>query len=1347
MQKAINVPKKSSKNSQNIKNTTKNSTKIIGQKSQFSTKAKSTIGTTHLDNTIDSLIPTSPQKTQNSKRPQKSQNTPFSSFQSTNPQMSKRFNTNDNRDGNNKHHKPNNRNQRDNRDHRNQRDNRDNRDNTRGGNQRDQFHRAKEFVSLFNRATFLSQINFTIPPAQNILQALPPSATTTFTPIQPELQNTLLRAAEKAYLSSSPTDPLLDIAITERATGMNKFVTPHKPLHGLVKHTHEDFIVQEIGTDGKVASLYPSEETQSLTKADLDFLLSTEERTKGFKMMNSLTDDAKNALEDIVKDKDVVDDFVNWYSSAAKIVLNKHYSRLVIDVVRKAQWFSKKSNQGSSCDEGFVEKEKEKNNDRRDNKHNLLDDFIEADVWLPITQELSTLFPQEDESNTSLFSTDVPEMYRNTPFALAEKFYKTKITKSDIDNHLIQTRTEYHPFIFRFKDGNELDKAGRTAVHGFFKEFFPLYLISDAKMTEPIPNSIPDPKTGKYPTRSVLRCVLYTMNSTPRNDDSDNLSIDYRSVKEVHWFPGSDTRYLHFTLEKRDYDTFQGINQITKGLGMQPHRANVLFGSAGLKDRRAITAQKISALEVTAMRLLYAIYDPNAVKSLAEKGELKIRRKKQIGDEKIDENNAEKIDDSFPDSNFNISTKVHQSIDNCGENNQGLRNKKSLHPSSHTLRTLHVGNFSYQKNPIQAGNLNGNRFTIKLKDLIPYDDYITKQFDNSVKSIGIDGQSDQNDQNEAKIPKFVLQDLERLGNSPYRFLKEQLADNNDDNDIPTEINTINVDNPEYQEWLNRLGKNVNLHKPQLNMGPIYGIPYQFSPQIIEENLTGLMNSVQNLKNIGFINYFGEQRFGKYWNSFTYGWLYLTGRYTQLIQTTLTPRCGERTDLRLMKQALVGDHVTFPNDKLNITSYHKITNLDRSGWDLETARRVAEGPGTKGAFVAESALINALIQYDPRDVRGIVSQIPDTLLLLYMHAYQSYVWNNAVSARFDDAFMGISQEKLRKPIVGDVVLLKGVTTTRSGVSAFKALMKEENDAKMGEKDEKVGGNDDEKTDEKTDENNKFETETNVDDQSLSNDDSKGYSFDSEVAIVTESDVSTDKYSIHDIVLPLPGVFTYFPTHKAGKLMLEALGNDGILLQGKRVNLDGSANNDNTQYYKAPTDADVDVNSQVRFGGLLGFGLPGSYRTLIKKPAELSYKLNFKVNVDDDFLVKSVPAVVNGRINPHKDDKPVNNQVEFNVTGDDKGYHLRVINGSNNSGDNQQQQIKSELGQTFSYDSIQECVQNFGKKYQEVIVDEKNLPKSTLEMQLAFDLDPSTYATVLMRELLGSQPVTYVPGPQE
>eukprot|EP00461_Guttulinopsis_vulgaris_P003161 UN03162 len=144
-----------------------------------------------------------------------------------------------------------------------------------------------------------------------------------------------------------------------------------------------------------------------------------------------------------------------------------------------------------------------------------------------------------------------------------------------------------------------------------------------------------------------------------------------------------------------------------------------------------------------------------------------------------------------------------------------------------------------------------------------------------------------------------------------------------------------------------------------------------------------------------------------------------------------------------------------------------------------------------------------------------------------------------------------------------------------------------------------------------------------------DESKAASFQSEVHIVTQDDVNTKRFTINDVVLPMVGTWVYYPTHQVGDLLRQATGADGILIDGKRFNPDGTPNNNNIQYFQRPTDADVDVTRIITHGTQQGFAQAGSYRTVVKKPSTLDFTLTFSAGKIDQTAMEKIDRRKSGQ----------------------------------------------------------------------------------------------------------------------
>jgi TruD family tRNA pseudouridine synthase len=86
--------------------------------------------------------------------------------------------------------------------------------------------------------------------------------------------------------------------------------------------------------------------------------------------------------------------------------------------------------------------------------------------------------------------------------------------------------------------------------------------------------------TSDFIVEEVWANRVCTIDSSLVSHLRDGLLIKFRREKA----------YLHFTLVKRDWETFRALNYLRRRLGVSLKR----FGFAGMKDKRAVTAQRVS---------------------------------------------------------------------------------------------------------------------------------------------------------------------------------------------------------------------------------------------------------------------------------------------------------------------------------------------------------------------------------------------------------------------------------------------------------------------------------------------------------------------------------------------------------------------------------------------------------------------------------------------------------------------------------------------------------------------------------------------------------------------------------
>nr|XP_007980694.2 pseudouridylate synthase 7 homolog isoform X3 [Chlorocebus sabaeus] len=183
--------------------------------------------------------------------------------------------------------------------------------------------------------------------------------------------------------------------------------------------------------------------------------------------------------------------------------------------------------------------------------------------------------------------------------------------------------------------------------------------------------------------------------------------------------------------------------------------------------------------------------------------------------------------------------------------------------------------------------------------------------------------------------------------------------------------------------------NFSYQKNPLKLGELQGNHFT----VVLRNITGTDDQVQqamnSLKEIGFINYYGMQRFGTTAvPTYQVGRAILQNSWTEVMDLILKPRSGAE------KGYLVKCREEWAKTKDPAAALRKLP-----------VKRCVEGQ-----------LLRGLSKYGMKNIVSAFGIIPRNNRLMYIHSYQSYVWNNMVSKRIEDYGL--------KPVPGDLVL-KGV----------------------------------------------------------------------------------------------------------------------------------------------------------------------------------------------------------------------------------------------------------------------------------------------------------------------------------
>lgn len=217
--------------------------------------------------------------------------------------------------------------------------------------------------------------------------------------------------------------------------------------------------------------------------------------------------------------------------------------------------------------------------------------------------------------------------------------------------------------------------------------------------------------------------------------------------------------------------------------------------------------------------------------------------------------------------------------------------------------------------------------------------------------------------------------------------------------------------------------NFKFEKEPLKLGMLKGNHFR----IALRNASGTDEQIEKtmiaLRDHGFINYYGLQRFGTVVTIPTHeiGKALLQGNYSHCFPLIFSEKCSIFFFAWCSFDRSLFDYVSFETGNWNTAVELILKPRDgEQDKDLVEARKMYET--TKDACAAyrlikrcdkiEATLLRGLCVSGNNNPQGALDSIPRNARLMYIHAYQSYVWNLMVSRRI--------KEFGKKPIVGDLV---------------------------------------------------------------------------------------------------------------------------------------------------------------------------------------------------------------------------------------------------------------------------------------------------------------------------------------
>ncbi|KAG9295770.1 hypothetical protein G9A89_008998 [Geosiphon pyriformis] len=373
----------------------------------------------------------------------------------------------------------------------------------------------------------------------------------------------------------------------------------------------------------------------------------------------------------------------------------------------------------------------------------------------------------------------------------------------------------------------------------------------------------------------------------------------------------------------------------------------------------------------------------------------------------------------------------------------------------------------------------------------------------------------------------------------------------------------------------RLGNFKYVSEP-MKLGELKGNRFQITIRQVQiPSQEELLKSIISLKDYGFINYYGMQRFGTSTiPTWKIGLALLQNNWEEAVDLILRPRVGE---------------------------YGKIKDA-RAHW-AKTRNPQETLEMMPDRYYAEMNILKTFIKNgNTNNYLEAFNSIPNTLRSMYCHAYQSYIWNRVVSER-------INKFGCKSPLIGDLV-----------VSEEDAWLKEEelsvdltfiplNEESTLESETKFSEGPSESSIRTSHlDSVSPEIQQNTADESKKvrpRGEGLGSGINEKITIL--DNVNIKNYTINDVVYPGPGHAIKYPQNEIFELYKKFMGEDGL----------------------DPTKMERIIRE---------FSLPGSYRKIIGRPWDLDWSL-FQYNdpciplavTDADILkgTAEIPRISDGK----------------------------------------------------------------------------------------------------------------------
>lgn len=340
--------------------------------------------------------------------------------------------------------------------------------------------------------------------------------------------------------------------------------------------------------------------------------------------------------------------------------------------------------------------------------------------------------------------------------------------------------------------------------------------------------------------------------------------------------------------------------------------------------------------------------------------------------------------------------------------------------------------------------------------------------------------------------------------------------------------------------------NFCFKKEPLRLGHLNGNRFDIVVRNLIHNSLGeesINNAMNAIKENGFINYFGLQRFGtRTIQTHEVGLAILQGQWEKAVDLILSYRFDDNMHPPIIKELdrpeslNSGDcNSSAPpasegrNKSDSSKRYHNDASQHNSFIDLWKSKLDAEivfkkyphfrysNEGTIMKFLSKS-------EESSRDYMNALISLPRSTRSMYVHSYQSLIWNKAVTYRL--------KKHGFKVIPGDLILCPSSNITDNSLDLLLSA-DEINDSSVDDATTTKTPNADAKLN-----NNNHLRKAPIEE------------IESKLKLATQEDV--DKYTIFDVVLPIVGSRTKLPENDVGQEIERLLTNDHLELGSFKKN---------------------------------------------------------------------------------------------------------------------------------------------------------------------------------------------------